>query len=223
MSDLNSHCKGAHSKEVRFNKSDSEQLISENIGCFNPKIQSPFSKLEAMKPKTDFVLTDIDRALVVATQEGLPVSGRPYLEIGDELGISEDEVICRFEKMLKHGVIRRIAVVPNHYSIGFKANGMTVWNVKDEDVKKLGRQIGELPYVSHCYQRPRHEPYWSYNLFAMVHGTERAQVEERAKKLKAILGDACLGNEILYSSKILKKTGMRLLKKNDDISDLNKA
>ena len=93
---------------------------------------------------------------------------------------------------------------------GFKANGMTVWNVKDSDVKRLGRQIGELPYVSHCYQRPRHEPHWSYNLFAMVHGTERAQVEERAEKLKAILGDSCLGNEILYSSKILKKTGMRL-------------
>ncbi|MFT4765000.1 MAG: DNA-binding Lrp family transcriptional regulator [Oleispira sp.] len=171
---------------------------------------------------SNFILTEVDRALVVATQEGLPVSERPYQIIGEELGISEDEVICRLEKMLEHGVIRRIAVVPNHYRIGFKANGMTVWNVKDEDIKRLGRQIGELPYVSHCYQRPRHEPYWSYNLFAMVHGTERAQVEERAQKLKAILGDACLGDEILYSSKILKKTGMRLSKKDVSASDSTK-
>jgi DNA-binding Lrp family transcriptional regulator len=218
MSDLNLLSKEMLSKEML-----SKEMDSSNIESFKPKAKSPFSDKEAVKPTTDFVLTEIDRALVVATQEGLPVSERPYQIIGDEVGISEDEVICRLEKMLEHKVIRRIAVIPNHYRIGFKANGMTVWNVKDEDIKELGRQIGELPYVSHCYQRPRHEPYWSYNLFAMVHGTERAQVEERAEKLKAILGDACLGNEILYSSKILKKTGMRLLKKDDSASDSNKA
>lgn len=218
MSDLNLLSKEMLSKEVL-----SKEMDSSNIESFNPRAKSPFSDKEAVKPTTDFVLTEIDRALVVATQEGLPVSERPYQIIGDEVGISEDEVICRLEKMLEHKVIRRIAVIPNHYRIGFKANGMTVWNVKDECIKELGRQIGELPYVSHCYQRPRHEPYWSYNLFAMVHGTERAQVEERAEKLKAILGDACLGNEILYSSKILKKTGMRLLKKDDSARDSNRA
>jgi len=208
MSDSNLLSKKTHSKDT-----DSNNVVS--IDSFNPKTKSPFATKDAVKPTTEFVLTEIDRTLIIATQEGLPVSERPYQVIAEEVGISEDEVICRLEKMLEHGVIRRIAVIPNHYRIGFKANGMTVWNVKDEDIKRLGRQIGELPYVSHCYQRPRHEPYWSYNLFAMVHGTERAEVEERAEKLKAILGDACISNEILYSSKILKKTGMRLSKKDE--------
>ena len=208
MSDSNLLSKKTHSKDT-----DSNNVVS--IDSFNPKTKSPFATKDAVKPTTEFVLTEIDRTLIIATQEGLPVSERPYQVIAEEVGISEDEVICRLEKMLEHGVIRRIAVIPNHYRIGFKANGMTVWNVKDEDVSRLGRQIGELPYVSHCYQRPRHEPYWSYNLFAMVHGTERAEVEERAEKLKAILGDACISNEILYSSKILKKTGMRLSKKDE--------
>lgn len=188
-------------------------LSIENETSFNP------TEKIAAKINEEFILTEIDRTLIVATQEGLPVSERPYQVVAEEVGISEDEVICRLEKMLEHGVIRRIAVIPNHYRIGFKANGMTVWNVKDEEISRLGRLIGELPYVSHCYQRPRHEPYWSYNLFAMVHGTERSQVEERAEKLKAILGDACLGNEILYSSKILKKTGMRLSKKESATSE----
>lgn len=216
MSDLDLHCKNSNSNKVV------------DIDSFNPKAKSPFSNKDTSisttdTVKIDFILTEVDRALVVATQEGLPVSERPYQIVGEKIGISEDEVICRLEKMLERGVIRRIAVVPNHYRIGFKANGMTVWNVKDSDVKRLGRQIGELPYVSHCYQRPRHEPYWSYNLFAMVHGTERAQVEERAEKLKALLGDACLGSEILYSSKILKKTGMRLSKKDDNASESKKT
>lgn len=216
MSDLDLHCKNSNSNNVV------------DIDSFNPKAKSPFSNKDTSisttdTVKIDFILTEVDRALVVATQEGLPVSERPYQIVGEKIGISEDEVICRLEKMLERGVIRRIAVVPNHYRIGFKANGMTVWNVKDSDVKRLGREIGELPYVSHCYQRPRHEPYWSYNLFAMVHGTERAQVEERAEKLKALLGDACLGSEILYSSKILKKTGMRLSKKDDNASESKKT
>lgn len=216
MSDLDLHCKNSNSNKVV------------DIDSFNPKAKSPFSNKDTSisttdTVKIDFILTEVDRALVVATQEGLPVSERPYQIVGKKIGISEDEVICRLEKMLERGVIRRIAVVPNHYRIGFKANGMTVWNVKDSDVKRLGHQIGELPYVSHCYQRPRHEPYWSYNLFAMVHGTERAQVEERAEKLKALLGDACLGSEILYSSKILKKTGMRLSKKDDNASESKKT
>ena len=193
---------------LKSKKSNSNNSLDKEQS-FNPVEQI------AAKINQEFNLTAVDRALIVATQEGLPVSERPYQVIAEEVGISEDEVICRLEKMLEHGVIRRIAVIPNHYRIGFKANGMTVWNVKDDDISRLGRQIGELPYVSHCYQRPRHEPYWSYNLFAMVHGTERAQVEERAEKLKAILGDACISNEILYSSKILKKTGMRLSKKDE--------
>ncbi|GAA3915639.1 Lrp/AsnC family transcriptional regulator [Litoribacillus peritrichatus] len=158
----------------------------------------------------EYLLTPLDRALVVATQEGLPVTARPYQTVGEQLGISEDEVIFRLENMKDQGVIRRIAVVPNHYKIGFRANGMTVWDIADEHIQALGKMVGELPYVSHCYQRPRHLPYWSYNLFAMVHGTERSQVEERAEQVKQMLGDACRGNEILYSSKILKKTGLRI-------------
>ena len=130
MSDLDLHCKNSNSNNVV------------DIDSFNPKVKSPFSNKDTSisttdTVKIDFILTEVDRALVVATQEGLPVSERPYQIVGEKIGISEDEVICRLEKMLERGVIRRIAVVPNHYRIGFKANGMTVWNVKDSDVKRI--------------------------------------------------------------------------------------
>lgn len=166
--------------------------------------------MSAYDSNSDYILSSIDREIVVETQGGLPVSERPYLEVAKKLDISEDEVIARLDNMLQRGVIRRIAAVPNHYRIGFRANGMTVWNVDDDKIKELGKKIGALSFVSHCYQRPRHEPYWSYNLFAMVHGNERSDVEEKTKQLKQILGDACHCNEILYSSEILKKTGMRI-------------
>jgi DNA-binding Lrp family transcriptional regulator len=100
--------------------------------------------------------------------------------------------------------------VPNHYALGYRANGMSVWDVDDAAVSELGRKVGALPAVSHCYRRPRRPPAWPYNLFAMVHARSRAEVEAEVAGIAAVLGAACRAHEILYSTAILKKTGLRL-------------
>ena len=155
-------------------------------------------------------LDDTDRAIVLATQAGLPLVPRPYHAIAETLDVSPDDVMQRMRRLLATGVIRRIGVVPNHYKLGMTANGMSVWDVDDALATDLGRQVGALDYVSHCYLRPRHVPLWPYNLFAMVHGTDKAEVADKAAAIAAILGSACQGSDILYSTKILKKTGLRL-------------
>ncbi len=152
----------------------------------------------------------IDRAIIVATQEGLPLVPQPYHAVAHQVGIEPDEVMARFRIMLESGVIRRIGAVPNHYALGYKANGMTVWDVADERIDELGKRIGQLDFVSHCYQRPRHLPDWSYNLFAMVHGHDRAETERKAQQIAELLGGDCRAHEILYSTRILKKTGLRI-------------
>lgn len=155
-------------------------------------------------------LSEIDRALVAATQAGLPLVARPYEAIGAVLGISGDEVRERLAAMLASGVVRRIGAVPHHVKLGFTANGMSVWDVDDARVDALGEAIAALPGVSHCYRRPRHLPDWPYNLFVMLHGRERAEVEQQAARVAELVGDACRGHEILYSTAVLKKTGLRL-------------
>jgi DNA-binding Lrp family transcriptional regulator len=112
--------------------------------------------------------------------------------------------------MKSAGIVRRIALAPNHYRLGMAANGMTVWDVDDERITELGQRIGRLPFVTHCYRRPRALPVWPYNLFAMVHGADRDEVEGKRAEIAAILGSACHAANILYSKKILKKTGLRL-------------
>ncbi|BCB27664.1 protein NirH [Sulfurimicrobium lacus] len=151
-----------------------------------------------------------DRAIVLATQEGLPLVPQPYHAVAEQVGISPVEVMTRLHAMLESGVIRRIGAVPNHYALGYKANGMTVWDVDDARIDELGERIGQLDFVSHCYQRPRHLPDWPYNFFAMVHGHDRAEVERKAQKIAELLGDASSGHEILYSTRLLKKTGLRI-------------
>jgi len=155
-------------------------------------------------------LDDLDRKIIVATQEGMPLSPRPYHTIAGDLGVAPAEVMQRMQGMLDSGMIRRIAVVPNHYALGYKANGMSVWNVPDEQVRAMGERIGALRFVSHCYHRPRQMPDWPYNLFAMVHGKDRPEVESKVAQIAERLGANDHGHTILNSSRILKKTGLRL-------------
>lgn len=155
-------------------------------------------------------LRDFDRALVAATQSGLPLVPRPYEALAAMLGTDASVVRRRLAGMLDEGLIRRIGAVPNHYRLGFTANGMTVWDVDDAQVDALGERVAEVPGVSHCYRRPRHLPDWPYNLFVMVHGRSRDEVATQAARIEALLGDACRGHEILYSTEILKKSGLRI-------------
>ena len=155
-------------------------------------------------------IDDTDRAIIKATQAGLPLTPQPYHDIAGQLGIDADDLMARMQHMLEQGIIRRIGLVPNHYAIGYRANGMTVWDVPDESIQRVGQRIGELEFVSHCYHRPRHLPEWPYNLFAMDHGRSRDEVSDKVETIAALLGDADRGHEILYSSRILKKTGLRL-------------
>jgi DNA-binding Lrp family transcriptional regulator len=156
------------------------------------------------------VLDDTDRRIVQATQAGLPLTPRPYHAIAEQLGLSPEEVMARLRSLQERGAIRRIGAVPNHYRLGYRANGMTVWDVPDERVDELGALVGRLESVSHCYHRPRHLPEWPYNLFAMVHGRTRADVAREAARIAAILGEHPRGHAVLYSTRILKKTGLRI-------------
>jgi DNA-binding Lrp family transcriptional regulator len=159
---------------------------------------------------TDVALAEFDRLLIAATQSGLPLVARPYEAVGAMLGVSGEAVRHRFADLLESGLVRRIGVVPNHYRLGYSANGMTVWDVDDTRVDELGERVGALPGVSHCYRRPRELPHWPYNLCAMLHGRSREAVERSRGELRALLGAACRADAVLYSTAILKKTGLRL-------------
>lgn len=158
----------------------------------------------------DITLDARDWTLIRATQGGLPLAVRPYHALAEGLGWTAEEVMQRLQRLLDLGVIRRIAAVPNHYALGYTANGMTVWDVDDAAVDRLGAQVAALPFVTHCYRRPRRAPQWPYNLFAMLHGRHRQEVEAGRAVIRTLLGAACRGDAVLYSERILKKTGMRL-------------
>lgn len=154
-------------------------------------------------------LEELDRNIVLATQKGLPVDHKPYHLVAAQLNVDVELLKSRMQLMLDDGRIRRIGAVPNHYRLGYIANGMTVWDVADENIDRAGRLVGSQEFVSHCYERPRIESVWRYNLFAMLHGHRRIEVLRQADQIKELLGDMYRSHDILFSTEILKKTGLR--------------
>ncbi len=164
--------------------------------------------LHLPKPQQPHPLDALDKKIIGTTQAGLPLKAHPYTDVARQIGSDTGEVIRRMQSMLDSGMIRRIGAAPNHYHLGLKANGMTVWNIDDNQLQQIGRQMGKLDYVSHCYERPRHLPQWPYNLFAMIHGTDREQVYAKLNEMQQAFPHRQM--DVLFSSAILKKTGMRI-------------
>ena len=152
----------------------------------------------------------VDRAIIEATQAGLPLTSMPYDEVAQKIGVTPSVVMARLQQMLDRGLIRRIGLVPNHFALGWKFNGMTVWDVADEAVDQLGALVGALPFVTHCYRRPRFLPEWPYNLFAMIHAKSREDAQGNIDQISALLGADCRAHSTLFSTRILKKTGLRI-------------
>ncbi|WP_121741591.1 siroheme decarboxylase subunit beta [Natronorubrum halophilum] len=159
-------------------------------------------------------LTPAERDLVLEVQGGLPLTETPYADVADAIGQETRWVIETINRFERAGKIRRIGVVPNHYALGYTENGMTVWNVPDDLVEEVGPAVAALPFVTHCYRRPRHEGVWPYNFFAMTHGRSEEESRQRIDQVRDTMADYWDVTDddwdSLFSTQILKKTGIRL-------------
>jgi DNA-binding Lrp family transcriptional regulator len=147
--------------------------------------------------------------LIEAIQSGLPLVERPYRAIGERLGIDEQAVIVRLRALIDAGIIKRLGVVVRHHELGYRANAMVVWDVPDERVDRVGRQLGDIDCVTLCYQRPRRLPDWPYNLFCMVHGQDRDEVRACIQRLILALDLGEIHHQVLFSGRRFKQRGAR--------------
>nr|WP_208288692.1 Lrp/AsnC family transcriptional regulator [Halobacterium sp. R2-5] len=164
-------------------------------------------------------LTPAERDLVIEVQDGLPVVETPYQAVAEEIGHDTDWVVQTLRRFNEEEKVRRVGVIPNHYSLGYTENGMTVWDVPDDVVDEVGPAVASLDFVTHCYQRPRHDGVWDYNFFAMTHGRTDEESQRRVQQVRDVMDeywDVGDGDwDTLFSTRILKKTGIRLAERAD--------
>ena len=172
-----------------------------------------------VEPVDREALTPDERDLVVEIQDGLPVTETPYVDVAAELDADPEWVRRTIRRFDAEGKVRRVGVVPNHYALGYTENGMTVWDVPDDVVEEVGPAVASLDFVTHCYERPRFEGVWPYNFFAMTHGRSEAESAERIEAVRATMDEhwdvADEDWDTLFSTRILKKTGIRMAERAD--------
>lgn len=152
-------------------------------------------------------LSDRDRLLIHAVEHGLPLCPRPYQAIAEQLDTTEDDIIFRLQQLKDKGAIKRYGVVVRHKELGYTANGMVVWDVPDDRVEEIGTCIGQYSYVTLSYRRPRHLPHWPYNLFTMVHGSSREEVEQKVEEIVSNCQLQAIDHTILFSTRRFKQRG----------------
>lgn len=155
------------------------------------------------------VLTEQDYQLIAEIQGGLPLTSHPYAEIGERIGLDEQDVIERIGSMQENGIIKRLGIVVRHHELGYTANAMVVWDVPDEQLDEVGEKLGSQACVTLCYQRPRRLPDWPYNLFCMIHGKEKERVIDYIDDLVESQELKEIPHKVLFSGRRFKQRGAR--------------
>ncbi len=152
-------------------------------------------------------LSDVDRRLLGLAAEGLELNPRPFVALARTAKISESEVIDRLRALQARGAIKRLGLIVRHHELGYRANAMVVWDIPDDRVDAIGARMAKFPFVTLCYRRRRGLPDWPYNLFAMIHGTDRAVVTRQIDDLVEQLGLQATPRSVLFSRRRFKQRG----------------
>jgi siroheme decarboxylase len=151
-------------------------------------------------------LSELDYAVIRATQGPMEVVPEPFAVAAAELGISQDALFEHLESMRERRALRRVAAILFHRRAGFSANGMGVWRVPEERILELGPRMASFRGISHCYQRPTYAD-WPYSVFTMAHGRSK---EECDAILDSIAEETGIEERrTLYSSTEFKKVRLR--------------
>ena len=159
------------------------------------------------------MLSEREKKVITAVQGDIPVTERPYRQMAEEIGISEEEFTRTLAELCRQGVIRRFGATLRHQKSGFTANAMVAWQVAEDQVQAAGRRLAGFDAVSHCYRRDP-GPGWPYNLYTMVHAPSEEECLDTTRRMAAAAG---LDNyTVLFSRKELKKTSMQYFDDEDD-------
>ncbi len=150
-----------------------------------------------------------DTPLMIALEDGLPLVPRPYLTVGEAVGLSEAAVIDRLGALQAAGIVRRLGIVVRHRAVGFSANAMAVWDVPDDRIDDIGRAFAAHPSVTLCYRR-RVAPDWPYALFVMVHAKARDAALHVIDELNRENDTGTFKQAVLFSRRCFKQRGARL-------------
>lgn len=151
-------------------------------------------------------LTDLEKKIIALLQTDIPVVKRPFLEMAEKIGITEDEFLKVLTDLDNRNMIRRFGATLKHQKSGYKANAMVAWDIPEDRVEEVGEIMASFREITHCYRR-NPAPGWDKNFYTMVHAATEDECYAIVKKIsKAVKEDTYT---LLFSRQELKKTSMK--------------
>lgn len=178
------------------------------------KISTVFgSEASFMKIRSDTIiipLSDNEKNVIRALQNGLPVVERPFTAVAEELGMEESYIFELINRWIENGTIRRFGARVNHRQIGYVFNILAAWD--GEQIERWGEHFAEMREVSHCFLRKSY-PEWPYKLYTMIHAKNLNEIQETIQAMKTISDGAdMVALKTLYE---LKKVSMKYFVENE--------
>ncbi|MDI6800260.1 MAG: AsnC family transcriptional regulator [Actinomycetota bacterium] len=139
------------------------------------------------------------KALLGATQSGLPIEERPFLALGKDLSLSEDEVLARLTELKKSPIVRRLGGVFDSKRLGFMST-LIAMKVAPERLEEVAERICRFPAVTHSYERGHDYSLWFTLIAADADALERI--------LEVIKGETGVGDLLDLRAERLYKIGV---------------
>lgn len=127
-------------------------------------------------------LDSVEVELLHLLQEGLPLVSRPFQEIAGRLGISEEEVLERVERLKEEKVIRRLGGVWSSPRLGF-VSLLAALRVRVDALEEVAHRVSDYPGVTHNYQRDHH-----FNLWFTLTAESREEMDRILQEVRLLEG-----------------------------------
>ncbi|MFZ3384578.1 MAG: AsnC family transcriptional regulator [Candidatus Methanoperedens sp.] len=127
-------------------------------------------------------LDDVDKKILNAIQIDFPLVNKPFKELGKNLGLEEDDVIRRIQRLQKEGAIRRIGPIISTKKTGGMGT-LVAMKVPPGRVDEVAGIINEYEEVSHNYLRPA-----DFNVWFTVSAQSEDKLYEILDELKEKTG-----------------------------------
>ena len=146
--------------------------------------------------------------IIKLIEAGIPLDTlTPFKKLAQEINIEESQLLISVKNLLSNKMIKRFGPVVNNRRIGIDQNAMVTLGVPSDLIAEYGNKISSYEFVTLCYEREPIKGVWEFNLYFMVHGTDRSVVETQIFKVLSDLNIKKENANILFSTKCFKQKG----------------
>ena len=121
--------------------------------------RKPVPKLRSRRHGAAIPLDELDKRLLNLMQGAFPIAARPYAEVAEKAGVTEQEAIARVRHLIDERIIRQVTPIFDTRALGYSSM-LVAAKVDPENPWRAATVINEHPGVSHNYLRNHEFNIW---------------------------------------------------------------